>query len=165
MVIGFVDPSRPGRGSGCHGPVDLHQVERAGGEVQFAERPVHAPAGESVEDFLEVPGTRFDCCSTTFIEGDSFGCAEPMRHRLSGCRSCWRRPGDWLLFHRGCLGATLAQRDQPVGAGRGKVTVTAVTGVGKDAPHLVPLVRAGATFSKGKLVERNVDTDLEKEAA
>ena len=34
-----------------------------------------------------------------------------------------------------------------------------------NAPHLVPLVRAGATFSKGKLVERNVDTDLEKEAA
>ena len=33
------------------------------------------------------------------------------------------------------------------------------------APHLVPLVRAGATFKNGKLVERNAQTDHEEEAA
>ena len=27
-----------------------------------------------------------------------------------------------------------------------------------NAPHLVPLVRAGATFTKGKLVERDTET-------
>ena len=30
-----------------------------------------------------------------------------------------------------------------------------------NAPHLVPLVRAGATFCKGKLVERPTDEDAE----
>ena len=34
-----------------------------------------------------------------------------------------------------------------------------------NAPHLVPLVRAGATFEKGKLVERDVQSDHEEEAA
>jgi len=33
-----------------------------------------------------------------------------------------------------------------------------------NAPHLVPLVRAGATFTKGTIVERDTDTD-QKEAA
>jgi transposase-like protein len=34
-----------------------------------------------------------------------------------------------------------------------------------NAPHLVPLVRAGATFEKGKLVERDAQIDHEEEAA
>ena len=34
-----------------------------------------------------------------------------------------------------------------------------------NAPHLVPLVRAGATFAKGKLVERDTETAREEEAA
>ena len=34
-----------------------------------------------------------------------------------------------------------------------------------NAPHLVPLVRAGATFEKGKLVERDAKIDHEEEAA
>ena len=34
-----------------------------------------------------------------------------------------------------------------------------------NAPHLVPLVRAGATFSKGKLVERDTETAQKEEAA
>jgi putative transposase len=34
-----------------------------------------------------------------------------------------------------------------------------------NSPHLVPLVRAGATFEKGKLVERNTETDRKEEAA
>ena len=34
-----------------------------------------------------------------------------------------------------------------------------------NAPHLVPLVRAGATFEKGKLVERGTETDEKEEAA
>ena len=34
-----------------------------------------------------------------------------------------------------------------------------------NAPHLVPLVRAGATFSKGKHVERDTETVREEEAA
>lgn len=34
-----------------------------------------------------------------------------------------------------------------------------------NAPHLVPLVRAGATFEKGKLVERDTETDHEEQAA
>jgi len=34
-----------------------------------------------------------------------------------------------------------------------------------NAPHLVPLVRAGATFSKGKLVERPDEESGEKEVA
>ncbi len=33
-----------------------------------------------------------------------------------------------------------------------------------NAPHLVPLVRAGATLRKGKLVERDTQTDHEEEA-
>ena len=34
-----------------------------------------------------------------------------------------------------------------------------------NAPHLVPLVRAGATFEKGKLLERDAQIDHEEEAA
>lgn len=34
-----------------------------------------------------------------------------------------------------------------------------------NAPHLVPLVRAGATFEKGKLVERDTHIDHDEEAA
>ena len=34
-----------------------------------------------------------------------------------------------------------------------------------NAPHLVPLVRAGATFTKGKLVERDTDTHQKEKAA
>ncbi len=34
-----------------------------------------------------------------------------------------------------------------------------------NAPHLVPLVRAGATFEKGKLVERDTETVRKEEAA
>jgi len=34
-----------------------------------------------------------------------------------------------------------------------------------NSPHLVPLVRAGATFEKGKLVKRNTETDRKEEAA
>ena len=34
-----------------------------------------------------------------------------------------------------------------------------------NAPHLVPLVRTGATFTKGKLVERDIETDPVEEAA
>ena len=34
-----------------------------------------------------------------------------------------------------------------------------------NAPHLVPLVRAGATFSKGKLVERDAQIDHNEKAA
>ena len=34
-----------------------------------------------------------------------------------------------------------------------------------NAPHLVPLVRAGATFTKGKLVERDTETAQKEEAA
>ena len=34
-----------------------------------------------------------------------------------------------------------------------------------NAPHLVPPVRAGATFSKGKLVERPHDEEDEEEVA
>ncbi|MEI6736646.1 MAG: transposase, partial [Actinomycetes bacterium] len=34
-----------------------------------------------------------------------------------------------------------------------------------NAPHLVPLVRAGATFEKGKLVERDTETARKEEAA
>ena len=34
-----------------------------------------------------------------------------------------------------------------------------------NEPHLVPLVRAGATFEKGKLVERDAETGHEEEAA
>jgi putative transposase len=34
-----------------------------------------------------------------------------------------------------------------------------------NAPHLVPLVRAGATFKKGKLVERDAQIDHEEDAA
>jgi len=34
-----------------------------------------------------------------------------------------------------------------------------------NAPHLVPLVRAGATFTKGKLVERDTESDRDEAAA
>jgi putative transposase len=34
-----------------------------------------------------------------------------------------------------------------------------------NAPHLVALVRAGAVFEKGKLIERPVDSSTTKEAA
>lgn len=34
-----------------------------------------------------------------------------------------------------------------------------------NAPHLVPLVRAGAQFSRGKLVERPDDQPAEEEVA
>ncbi len=34
-----------------------------------------------------------------------------------------------------------------------------------NAPHLVPLVRAGATLRNGTLVERDTQTDREEEAA
>jgi hypothetical protein len=34
-----------------------------------------------------------------------------------------------------------------------------------NAPHLVPLVRAGATFEKGKLIERSADQDGKNQAA
>jgi hypothetical protein len=34
-----------------------------------------------------------------------------------------------------------------------------------NAPHLVPLVRAGATFEKGKLVERPHDQPAEEKVA
>ncbi len=34
-----------------------------------------------------------------------------------------------------------------------------------NAPHLVPLVRAGATFEEGKLVERDTETARKEEAA
>jgi hypothetical protein len=34
-----------------------------------------------------------------------------------------------------------------------------------NAPHLVPLVRAGATFEKGNLVERDTETARKEEAA
>jgi hypothetical protein len=34
-----------------------------------------------------------------------------------------------------------------------------------NAPHLVPLVRAGATFEKGKHVERDTETARKEEAA
>ena len=34
-----------------------------------------------------------------------------------------------------------------------------------NAPHLVPLVRAGATFTKGNLVERDTETDKKEQAS
>ena len=34
-----------------------------------------------------------------------------------------------------------------------------------NAPHLVPLVRAGANFAKGKLVERDTKNHTDEEAA
>ena len=34
-----------------------------------------------------------------------------------------------------------------------------------NAPHLVPLVRARATFDKGKLIERAHETEGKKKAA
>ena len=48
----------------------------------------------------------------------------------------------------------------------GELTQFAVSSrTDRDTPHLVPLVRAGATFTKGKLVERDIKNNDVDEAA
>ncbi len=54
--------------SGCCCAVDFHQVEGAGGEVEFAACVVQAAAGEPVEDLLEVADAGLDGRASAFVE-------------------------------------------------------------------------------------------------
>lgn len=64
---------RPGFGSwglsggGC--AVDLHEVEGAGGELEFAEGGIQSAAGEPVEDLLQVSDCWFDGGAAPLVEG------------------------------------------------------------------------------------------------
>ena len=60
-------PSGGSAGRGC--PVDLHEVEGGGCQVEFAARLVESAAGEPVDDLFEVADAGLHGGSTTFVEG------------------------------------------------------------------------------------------------
>ncbi len=87
LIVGIVGGVRRLALSGAGGAVDLHEVEGAGGELQFAEGGVQSAAGESAEDCLEVSDCWFHGSAAPLVEGPSAIGSKTMLHHCRRARS------------------------------------------------------------------------------
>jgi hypothetical protein len=133
-IVGIVGCVRRMALLGVGGGVDLHEVEGAGGKLEFAKGGVQSAAGESAEDCLEVSDCWFHGGAAPLVEGSSAIGSKAMLHRLPSGRVRGRQSVSGLVGGGLGLVAALAQGDQSIRAGSGEIGVGGVASVGEHRP-------------------------------